>query len=416
MSIGPPQASSIRTSRSDGKSRRSPAAARCTIPVSVKAAPDPAAEPGPTTAPAERHPAVRRRPQVVQREPPVGHALTTGPADLRQSLRNRLGQDDVARPGHEPPTERRPARGPGIHGQRPPSARPPRRRRPPTWCARGPGRPARPAAARRPPAPTAPSQPGRSPSSSTAGRPRGSSRRARAGRAGARGPGSPAGPWPRPRMKTPPRKTGDATRARTSAAVSATYSSPTPRARHASTASRPRPVLRRRGADRQRARLRVPGVDAVRPAPRPDLVDGRVDRPGHRQRALCAVAFDERRQLVPPAGDEPTVAPRRPAAADVGLEEHDPRAGRELGQPPGGPQPGVPAADDDDVRRACSRAAAVRPRPGRRPRPPAPRAATTTAGHRSAGRRRARLSSRDREEASRPGRPRSPASARARAS
>ena len=68
-------------------------------------------------------------------------------------------------------------------------------------------------------------------------------------------------------------------------------------------------------------------------------------------RPVVAVALDERRQLVPPVRDEPAVAPGRPAAADVRLEQDDPRAGLQLGQPERRPQAGVAAADDDDVGR-----------------------------------------------------------------
>ena len=117
MSIGPPQASSMRTSRSDGKSRRSPAAARAAERASsVNAGSDPTAEPGPPAAAADGDPPVVGRPQVVQREPGVRHALAAGPADLRETVRDGLGEDDVARPGHQPPPERRPGRGPGVHG------------------------------------------------------------------------------------------------------------------------------------------------------------------------------------------------------------------------------------------------------------------------------------------------------------
>ena len=75
---------------------------------------DPAAVAGLPSAAAERDPAVGRRPRVVEREPRVGDALAAGPADLRETIRDRLGQDDVARPGDEPAAELGPGGGPGV--------------------------------------------------------------------------------------------------------------------------------------------------------------------------------------------------------------------------------------------------------------------------------------------------------------
>ena len=102
-----------------------------------------------------------------------------------------------------------------------------------------------------------------------------------------------------------------------------------------------------------------------------------------RQRPGLAVALDERRQLVPPARDEPAVAPGRPAAADVGLEQDDPGARRQLRQPEARSTARCTRRRRRRRRRSSCRAAAARPRPSpgcrRAPRRPAPRAATTTA-------------------------------------
>src|SRR6185369_13991012 len=59
---------------------------------------------------------------------------------------------------------------------------------------------------------------------------------------------------------------------------------------------------------------------------------------------------DESRQLVPPAGDEAAVPPRRAAAADVALDDDDAQGWLELTQADRGPEPGVAAAEDRDVR------------------------------------------------------------------
>ena len=92
--------------------RGAPGAAR----VMRERPPDPTAEPGPPSAAAEGDPAVGRRPRVVEREPRVGDALAAGPADLGQAVRDRFGQDDVARPRDEPAAERGPCGGPGVEG------------------------------------------------------------------------------------------------------------------------------------------------------------------------------------------------------------------------------------------------------------------------------------------------------------
>ena len=86
--------------------------------------------------------------------------------------------------------------------------------------------------------------------------------------------------------------------------------------------------------------LDAPGADAVH-----DLVGRARDR----QRPVLAVAAREVGNVLPPPVHEPAVAPARPAAADVLLEQHDARARHPLGQEVGGPHAGVSAADDRDV-------------------------------------------------------------------
>ncbi len=213
------------------------------------------------------------------------------------------------------------------------------------------GRPVRPAGARRPPDPRRPSHPARSPSSSstrvpswmTTPRSRATRRRPRARIAGwivaATGMNAPAAEDRRRDARL------DRGRIERHVAVAV--------AGRGTGVDRVAPlvVLGRGRADRDRAALRVPGVHAVRRRPAADLVDRVVDglRGGHGPGD--PVPLDQRRQLVPPAGGEPAVAPGRPTTADVGLEEDDPRARRLLGDPDRRPQPGVPATDDGHVRR-----------------------------------------------------------------
>ena len=58
---------------------------------------------------------------------------------------------------------------------------------------------------------------------------------------------------------------------------------------------------------------------------------------------------DEGVELVPPRVDEATVAAGRPAAADVLLDDHDPKLGRAALQLVCGPHSGVAATHDRDV-------------------------------------------------------------------
>ena len=347
MSIGPPQASSIRTSRSEGKSRRSPAAAR-------------------DAATADRDPTVARRPQVVEREPGIGDPFTAGPADLGESVPDGLGQHDVARPCHQASAERGPRRGPGVHrdDRRPRDdlAVPDRGRGADAdgavgtttaaacWTvlavafqASGPGPPSSGPEAAEPTGPFA----------VELGHPRPlvddhapverdtpqSAREQR--RLDRRGPGHER-PGPHDRGDRPVR---DLCRRERHVPVSH------PEACCGLDRVLPPPVLRGRGADRHRAGLRVPGIDAVGRAPATDLIDGRLHRPTGLEGARITVALDERREVVPPARDEPAVPPRGAAAADVSLDEDDPRVGRQLADPARGPQPRVPTAEHDDIRR-----------------------------------------------------------------
>ena len=237
------------------------------------------------------------------------------------------------------------------------------------------------AGARRAPAPIAPSGPGRYPSISTTSVPSAittprSSRTRRRPRARLAG-------WTvaAPGMNAPSRNTGERTRAATSAADHGTSRSPSPWPRRRRHGLVPRAVLGRGRTRRERARLRVPGVDAVGGAERPDLVDGRFHDLAHRPRAVRAVALDERRKLVPPVRDEPAVTPGWAAAADVGFEEHDSGTRLELGRRAARPTSRCSRRRRRRRRPSSCPAAAARPRPGAGQPPPrrrGPREATTT--------------------------------------
>ena len=263
----------------------------------------------------------RRRAQVVEREPRVGEALAAGPADLREAVRDRLGQHDVARPRDEPPAERRPRRRPRVErddrGPGDDLARAGGRGRPDADRATG-------TTGRRAPrpGPDAPSQPGRSPSSSTTRVPswmvtprsRAARRRPRARMAG----------WmvAAPGMNAPARSTGERDPGRDLVRASARRSGPPPRApRTPSVASSQLPSWA--GAaltDSEPAfvyQASTPCSAHQRPSSSTaaSIAHATSSAPG------LAVALDERRHLVPPARHEPAVATGRPAAADVRLEE-----------------------------------------------------------------------------------------------
>ena len=111
------------------------------------------------------------------------------------------------------------------------------------------------------------------------------------------------------------------------------------------------PVIRgrREGVHPQVSVRRVPGVDAVIPAPGADALDHLVGRLRELQAGLWPETFHKIRQLLPPAVQEAAVATARPAAADIGLQDGDLHAGSHLGQEPGSPHSRVAAADDRHV-------------------------------------------------------------------
>ena len=88
---------------------------------------DPAAAADRPRAGAHQHAAVLGRPEVVEEHPAVGDRLAARPADLREQLRHRLGQDDVAAEGRQPAASRAASRS---------SRRSWRRRSPPPAAAR----------------------------------------------------------------------------------------------------------------------------------------------------------------------------------------------------------------------------------------------------------------------------------------
>ena len=154
-----------------------------------------------------------------------------------------------------------------------------------------------------------------------------------------------------PGMNAPARSTGDCTRARTSSADSATRAAASPTAAHASTASSQPPSWAGAALAEIEPAFRYQQSTPCSADHVPRCVDRLVDGPRDVDRADLPVPLDQRRQLVPPARREPAVAARRAAAADVGLEQHDPGARCDLGQPERRPHPGVPATQDDDVGR-----------------------------------------------------------------
>ncbi len=81
-----------------------------------------------------------------------------------------------------------------------------------------------------------------------------------------------------------------------------------------------------------------------------DLVHGAVHGVAHGQGLLAAVAVLEGGHRGGEQGGAPAaVAARRAVAGDVGLHHGHPQVGAGPGQVVGGPQPGVPGADDADV-------------------------------------------------------------------
>ena len=248
MSIGPPHASSIRTSRMRREEPSQAGRGPFGRPEVVREGrADPAAEPGATASAADRDPTVARRPQVVEREPAVG-----------QVPRRRSSRSPRACPGSAPSgrcsstTSRDGGRTtasppPRRSGRRPPTARRPRHRPRPTPSGCGPGdRPDRPAPGgsrhrgdRAGPAARHRARRAVVPSWIVTPRSSRTRRRPRARIAG----------WivAACGMNTPPRSTGDCTRAATSSGVERDGSGPPPRA-----PGTPRPRLDRSRPGRAR--------------------------------------------------------------------------------------------------------------------------------------------------------------------
>jgi hypothetical protein len=91
-------------------------------------------------------------------------------------------------------------------------------------------------------------------------------------------------------------------------------------------------------------------VDPFALAERAELVD-RLDRGADEPEALFLPhALDQGLDLRPPGERKAAIAPRRPAAADIRLDEDDGRARLQLRDPERGPEAGVAAADDAHVR------------------------------------------------------------------
>ena len=111
----------------------------------------------------------------------------------------------------------------------------------------------------------------------------------------------------------------------------------------------PGPELGRGRRRPEPAAAAVVRIDALPLAEGAQLVD-RGDRRAHEPECLIlARALDERLDLGPPGESKSTVSSRRPAAADVGLDERDRRAGLELGDAQCRPEARVAAADDAHV-------------------------------------------------------------------
>ena len=292
---------------------------------------DPTAEAGLPSSAAERDPAVGRRPRVVEREPRVGDALAASPADLREAIGNRFGQDHVTRPGDEPATELGHRGSPGVEGDNYLAGDDQAR----SFGRRGGDDGRRRAAALE-------ADDARSLVDDDAAFQGDTSKAAgERGRLDGRGAGH-------------ERALAEHGGADLRSDLLAGQRPPAiresePRARFDRLA--PRAILGGRGTDREEPGRRPPGVDAVCRRPRPDLFDRGVNRVRGPQRLYIAEPFNERRQLVPPAGDEAAVPTRRATAADVLLDNDDPRPRREFGEAKRGPQPRVTAAEDREVGR-----------------------------------------------------------------
>ena len=304
----------------------------------------------PPAGPAEHDPVVARRAHVVQQRAPVGDRLAAAPAERVDHVRHRLGADDVAGGDRQPVAQRR------------------RACRSPRSCANTAVR-----ARTRPPSRSRTATPsGDRAACRSRGCPRGSARRARSSRS--RSPNaSRAGCTVAPRgTNTPPRNTGESQRARAVGGVLREHGRAVDRV-----GARRRPArARSTRTARRRARYQASTPSASHQAPIASTVSPRGVDPRLRRRV--AVVGAQRRQAEVQARHEAAVAPARPVAAAAGLEHHDARVGLGGEHVPGGPQPGVAAADDDDVgARARPRAAAAPPGcPPRRSRSRARRGAS----------------------------------------
>ena len=112
---------------------------------------------------------------------------------------------------------------------------------------------------------------------------------------------------------------------------------------------------RRRGPARSRPAGSRPGGTRRRPPPRSQKapipptasLGGAGDRQRRLRRPSARRMFGSENHI---ALQKPPLRPLGPVAADrLGLEQDDPRLGLQLLQVPGGPEPGVAAADDDHV-------------------------------------------------------------------
>ena len=363
--------------------------AACRAGVGGERVADPTGPARPTAAAAEGDPAVAGGPQVVEREPRVAEPLATGPAELGETVGDRLGEDDVARPG-EQATARTTAR-PPAHALRPRttcSARtspgtPPASVRTMT----GPGSSGRVGTTlkhRTTTSPTAGRSPSRRPSISTTRvpswmtTPRSSrTRRRPAGQEGRldRGPAAQEHPAAKDRAGATGLDLGRAQRqvllphpeSGTSRASRRTpRPGPVPRSRPG---TRPSDTRRRRRGSRSRHR----------PRRRPPAIARAIASPRSTPKSATSGG-----QLVPPAGDEAAV----PTARD--RHRRSPAQGGPPGRPGRARSGSTPSTDRCSHRRRPARRPSSRRRAGRPAHPdrrPAPRAATSSAGG-PAGRRR----------------------------
>ena len=111
----------------------------------------------------------------------------------------------------------------------------------------------------------------------------------------------------------------------------------------------PRAQLRVGGRERQLTVGSEPCVDAPVVAERADRADALLAHLAEPPSLMVAVALGEVGQLAPERVHEAAVAPARPAAADVLLQQHDLCTWRELPQEPRGPHPRVAPAHDHHV-------------------------------------------------------------------